>query len=119
MSLDNFISKWGGLHKRVQKQPQPKTIGQIFEKSWNTQKERGVDGKGSWYNDGKLSPKVGIHKLFNGDDGDYFVCKKNEFNDWLDDLMTQFKNGNLEELLLDVQKRREESNKKRREKSKE
>ena len=117
MGLDNFISKWGGLNKRVSSSPKQKTIGEIFEKSWSTQKERGVDGKGSWYNDGKLSPKVGIHKLFNGDDGDYFVCEKKDFNSLLDDLMNEYKNGNLEELLLDVQKRREESNRKRREKN--
>ena len=110
----DWLKDYGGLQKKKVSSPKPKTIGEIFENSHKNQMSNGINGNGSWYKNGKFTPKVGIHKLWNGSEGAHIMIKESDWNSVMGKMMDSYKKGEMTSLLEDVQMRREKSNEKRR-----
>ena len=72
LDLD-FINEFGGLVNTTKTyKKEPLSIEQIFQQTIKNQRDKPIGKDGSWFKENKVTPKVGVYKLY--DDGDSSDC---------------------------------------------
>ena len=104
MAKLDFINEFGGLMNTTKTyKKEPKTSETMLKEWIKTQKERPCGGEGSWFKDNKVTPKVGVYKLFDNEDSNCgFLITEDQKDYYLNRLEEEFNNGSFVEELEEI-----------------
>jgi hypothetical protein len=104
MSKLDFINEFGGLINTTKTyKKEPMTIETMLKEGIKTQRERPFGGEGSWFKDNKVTPKVGVYKLFDNEDSNCgFLITEDQKDYYLNRLEEEFNNGSFVEELEEI-----------------